>query len=160
MDTSLVNLASKNDSVSTEEFFGSWAHSETGINLYLGLNCARFLDHMPISFVGRVEYMVEDWDDFLAQRLGLGENERREKQVAKIAWSLLEDGFTTQTKLKFELPHTHQVPTAGQRLSHEAVSYIRAYFAADYTCLDEMVIRGLLPREYPTELLSREIYEY
>ena len=109
---------------------------------------------MPISFVGRVEYMVEDWDDFLAQRLGLRENERRP------AWSLLEDGFTIQTKLKFELPQTHHVPPAGLRLSHEAVSYIRAYFAADYTCLGEMVIRGLLPRAYPTELLSREIYEY
>ena len=115
---------------------------------------------MPISFVGRVEYMVEDWNDFLAQRLSLWDSKRREKQVAKVAWSLLQDGFNTKRKSKFELPHTHHVSRAGIRLSHEAVLYIREYFAADYTCLDEMVIRGLLPRAYPTGLLSREIYEY
>ena len=93
-------------------------------------SCKATLHSLPLVFVGRSEYMVNDWKALL---------------------KLLPPGAEHT-----DLPHTHKSSRVGKKLSKGSIEFIRSLYSADYECIAEMVEMGLVERSYLQYILSNE----
>ena len=93
-------------------------------------SCKSVLDSLPIVFVGRSEYMSNDWDAFI---------------------QLLPPGAD-----QVKLPHTHSTSQSQTKLSKESIDFLRKFYASDYDCISHMVKKGLVEKKYLEYITSNE----
>eukprot|EP00286_Rhodomonas_abbreviata_P024959 CAMPEP_0181307066 /NCGR_PEP_ID=MMETSP1101-20121128/10657_1 /TAXON_ID=46948 /ORGANISM="Rhodomonas abbreviata, Strain Caron Lab Isolate" /LENGTH=412 /DNA_ID=CAMNT_0023413209 /DNA_START=350 /DNA_END=1588 /DNA_ORIENTATION=+ len=124
-------------------------HATTDIAFYLGnktnfptswadksANCKEVLDRLPVFFVGREENMVEDWNMF----------------VKKASQGMAQAP---------QLEHVHQTSVNKHQLSNLSVLFLRKFYQADFECINDMVERGWIDRDYYPAITSQNnVYKF
>ena len=131
LNQAFAQLASADGGVSpgqlTRAFITLFGHGPYGLAAYVP-DCSRdFLRRQPFVFVGRQEYMLEDWKAFWRPRSAAAPRAER-----------------------------HTLPYAQERLTRKTVSWLRAFFSDDFRCLASLEESQLLARGYVAEVSSDE----
>jgi len=125
------------------EFFKKVPHTINSLAYYLGgkkaqrtrpdNTCMEVVKTLNIGFVGRTEYMANDWEQFQRSALGLG----KEGNPGLI-----------------NIGHSHGTGKTGRFLSQKAVQFLRDMYKEEINCFAELVSLGYLDQSYFEEINS------
>ena len=144
LGTLIRQMASHGNEGLVEAVMKQIPHARAGADFYLhahreGLAQRNTSRQLPVYFVGRSEFMTDDWARFLA------------------AWS--SGAGLNQGELP-SLPHTHDSNALFEHVNHrgkislsqESVAWLRQYYAQDIAVVEQLVLSGWLPSEYLSDI--------